>query len=294
MYWKGNEGDIHYMKRLKYDVNEDYFEKIDCPEKAYWLGFLYADGHNTDGPLWRVTLVLQKRDTEHVRRFNTLLYPCGDKKITFRKDGAAIATIYSKKLCLDLAKLNVVNRKSLTITFPETSMVANDLLVYFIQGLFDGDGSVSITTKTKTPCACLDFSGSILLIRKLNKILKYLTGIKFGYKERTYTNTIAVSYIKGNDVVLKFMDWLYADPTLVLPRKYQKYLDIKTIKQNTIDKKSSKYRGVYMKRGYPHAQIQIGKTVFRLGRFRTELDAAVAYNMKAIELFRKHAKLNDL
>lgn len=28
----------------KYVYNKDYFEKINTSEKAYWLGFLYADG----------------------------------------------------------------------------------------------------------------------------------------------------------------------------------------------------------------------------------------------------------
>ena len=28
----------------KYYYNKDFFEKIDTEEKAYWLGFLYADG----------------------------------------------------------------------------------------------------------------------------------------------------------------------------------------------------------------------------------------------------------
>lgn len=30
----------------KYDINQYYFDKIDCEEKAYFLGFLYADGCN--------------------------------------------------------------------------------------------------------------------------------------------------------------------------------------------------------------------------------------------------------
>lgn len=33
------------MKRI-YKVNENYFENIDTPEKAYILGFFYADGYN--------------------------------------------------------------------------------------------------------------------------------------------------------------------------------------------------------------------------------------------------------
>lgn len=33
-------------------VNEDFFEKIDTPEKAYILGFIYADGYLTNGFFW--------------------------------------------------------------------------------------------------------------------------------------------------------------------------------------------------------------------------------------------------
>jgi hypothetical protein len=29
----------------KHNCNEDYFEKIDSCEKAYWLGLLFADGY---------------------------------------------------------------------------------------------------------------------------------------------------------------------------------------------------------------------------------------------------------
>ena len=29
----------------KYYFNNEYFDRIDTEEKAYWLGFLYADGY---------------------------------------------------------------------------------------------------------------------------------------------------------------------------------------------------------------------------------------------------------
>ena len=32
------------LKKDKYTYNHDYFENIDSPQKAYWLGFIYADG----------------------------------------------------------------------------------------------------------------------------------------------------------------------------------------------------------------------------------------------------------
>lgn len=38
------------MIMKKYNYNENYFEKIDSPEKAYCLGFWYADGNVTIKP----------------------------------------------------------------------------------------------------------------------------------------------------------------------------------------------------------------------------------------------------
>jgi hypothetical protein len=281
------------MMNVKYNVNDTYFEKIDTAEKAYWLGFLYADGHNTESPHWRVSFILKKQDALHVEKFNKIFYPTGDKKITFRKaDGAASSVIHSKKICEDLIRLNVVNRKSLIIKFPNLNIVPKEFILYFIQGLFDGDGSVSIFTKTKPACACLDFSGSIPLIKKLKDIIKEITNIDFGYKERKFVNTIAVTYIKGNDKVLKFLNWLYSDPQFVLPRKYNKYQEIKKIKEIIISNKSSKYRGVYYRRNAPHASIEKNNKRYYLGRFLTERDAAEAYNAKAIELFGPNTKLN--
>ena len=32
------------MSNRKYKLNDDFFEKIDCEEKAYFLGLIYSDG----------------------------------------------------------------------------------------------------------------------------------------------------------------------------------------------------------------------------------------------------------
>lgn len=278
------------MSYRKYIVNETFFEKINTPEKAYWLGFLYADGHNTEGKLWRVTLALQNRDTNHVIKFRDIMYPNKDRNIYHRpNDMAAAITITSKKISQDLIKLGLVNRKSLIIDFPTENIVPKYLQLYFIQGVFDGDGSISLTKHTKTPCACLDFCGSFKLISKLKNIIYNLTGITFGFKQR---KNIYVTYIKGNDIVLKFLNWLYADSIFILERKYNKYLEVQQIKNGIIQKKSSRFHGVYLKRGHPYGRIESGGIIYHLGRFQTEIDAAKAYNKKAIKLFGGNAKLN--
>ena len=45
----------------------------------------------------------------------------------------------SDKLVSDIEKLGVVERKTLTLTFPN---LREDLIPHFIRGYFDGDGSV--------------------------------------------------------------------------------------------------------------------------------------------------------
>ena len=59
----------------KYYYNKDFFNKIDTEEKAYWLGFLYADGCIvTRSKCKKVTpmsleLVLSSIDINHLYKF---------------------------------------------------------------------------------------------------------------------------------------------------------------------------------------------------------------------------------
>src|SRR5260221_4858496 len=52
------------LKRVKFD--ETVFDNIDTSQKAYWLGFLYADGTNGGK---RVSLSLKSADIDHIKKF---------------------------------------------------------------------------------------------------------------------------------------------------------------------------------------------------------------------------------
>ncbi len=69
-----------------------------------------------------------------------------------------------------------------------------------------------------------------------------------------------------------------------------------TIKQNRRNKKASgrsRYIGVSInKRGYITSRIEKDNIHFYLGSFKTEEDAAMVYNKKAIELFGEFANIN--
>lgn len=48
----------------RFNVNHDYFEKIDSEEKAYWLGFIAADGYVNKANCVGVTLA--SKDHAHL------------------------------------------------------------------------------------------------------------------------------------------------------------------------------------------------------------------------------------
>lgn len=59
----------------KHNYNEDVFEAIDNEEKAYWLGFLYADGCVTTLGTKSVKISLQARDEDHLVKFRDFICP---------------------------------------------------------------------------------------------------------------------------------------------------------------------------------------------------------------------------
>lgn len=58
-------------------------------------------------------------------------------------------------------------------------------------------------------------------------------------------------------------------------------------------KYTSKYKGVYWNRGWV-SQIRVNYKAKYLGTFKSEEDAALAYNKAAVKYFGEFAKLNEL
>ena len=54
-------------RKNEYVFNEDFFETIDSEEKAYWLGFIYADGYITGDD--RCGIALKNIDNIHLEKF---------------------------------------------------------------------------------------------------------------------------------------------------------------------------------------------------------------------------------
>ena len=197
------------------------FEKIDSEEKAYWLGFLYADGciHSGEGD-FRIELGLAKQDYHHLEKFKRFIGK--GNKISFRTSSNSYRFNFrDKKVHQDLISLGCVPKKSLILTFPTKEQVSDTFLKPFLRGYFDGDGSFWWKNKS--------FGLNILSSKAFLEGLcerylpfKNLKIYPIHYERPDKGQRIQVS---SAELVQFFLNDIYADATIFLDRKYQEYLD---------------------------------------------------------------------
>lgn len=120
--------------------DEFIFSSIDSEEKAYWLGFLYADGYVSYSGN-RIELALQKRDLEHIKKFKQFI-GCSNNIVFNKKTNSYKISFRSQQIKQDLINLGCVPRKSLILKFPSQEQVPKDLCKHFVRGYIDGDGYI--------------------------------------------------------------------------------------------------------------------------------------------------------
>lgn len=170
----------------KYYVNDSYFKIIDTEDKAYWLGFLYADGYinDTKGCSY-LELGLSSVDRNHVILFSKYIksnHPIKDRTIKYlKKDGTnCLSThikIYNTKIVNDLIKLGCTNKKSWSITYPKFLDI--EMEPHFIRGYFDGDGSIR---KRGVNQYEVNIAGNI----------NFINGLKIALEERSINSYILI------------------------------------------------------------------------------------------------------
>ena len=224
----------------KYPINEDFFDKIDTEGKAYFLGFLYADGCNQMKNFWSVVISLEIGDQEILQKFSSMIYKEEQHakeqvRIYNRKhEGKGITAslcINSKHICQQVAKLGCVSNKTFSLTYPE--WMPEHLQRHFIRGYFDGDGSLNNEQEKASGC-------TIVSTLKFLEHIKYLSNIDSGiYKDnpKNDTNTYVLRY-SGNRNQLLFLHWIYSGATIYLQRKYDAYLRFLE-KMRAIDEKTA-------------------------------------------------------
>lgn len=214
---------------IKYlDINHHFFEQINTEEKAYCLGFFYADG-NISRNFTSLSLKLHKQDIEILQKIKNLLSFSAPIKII--KEKYCYFRINRKKICQQLAQLGCIPNKSLLLKFPAAKQVPEHFISHFLRGYSDGDGSI---TSHQLKSGRNNFAWTIVstkdFCQQLSQILKEKLNVNCHIKttDRSGKNTITQTLSVGGSLQLKkVLDWLYQSSSIHMERKYQKYLDFK-------------------------------------------------------------------
>ena len=137
---------INYQNRCR--IDENVFDTIDTEEKAYWLGFIYADG-NISSTGHRFEINLSIKDLNHMLKLKSFL----------KGDDLEIRIDTNKGEQYPMCRLSVRNKhlwealnnagcspcKSLTLQWPNDNLFTDKSLIrHFIRGYWDGDGIIGL------------------------------------------------------------------------------------------------------------------------------------------------------
>lgn len=212
-----------------------YFENIDTSEKAYWLGFLYADGwvvYNDKRKNYEVGIELQRNDKYMLERLNNTLGGAFtikdiDKEHVFVVQSycdvyTSVLRMYSKSMAMDLISHGVVPNKTYKKEYP---VVSDDLFADFFRGYFDGNGCIYDYVRKTTGRSYVQLnittpndSFALYCHDKLQELYDIETGL---YHEQEFKNRVVITQMPK---IAKLCEIMYANPTAPkLLRKYDIY-----------------------------------------------------------------------
>lgn len=212
---------------IQHSGNYDFFAQIDNEAKAYFLGFLYADGSITHNSM---KLTLHKKDLHILNDFKKAI---NSSHQLINDRGYIRFSIGNKKLYQDLLKQGCGHKKSLILKFPTLNQVPEYLLNHFVRGFFDGDGCITYGIKTKYKY--VHWKVSFISTIPFNKILRKILGNKADKSISNLTlsqekDNIKMCYLDISGICKEKLQsiyaYLYKDAHFFLKRKHNKFQEI--------------------------------------------------------------------
>lgn len=225
-YLKKEGIDTSYDTR-KYSYNERFFQTIDTEQKAYWLGFIAADGSIiNNGSVLQITLQLS--DKEHLERFikdidgDSEMVKERSQKANGKEYPAARVNVCSKILCNDLFNKGITPRKGFVLDFPDLN---KEMLKHYLRGYFDGDGSISTNGKYRKGDP--KYAINIIATEKfLEEFIVHMFDYGITRVKLQSKGPMKVWNKCGINQILSVFHYLYDNSNVYLERKYQYFISI--------------------------------------------------------------------
>lgn len=264
--------------------NLDFFHNINIKEKAYWLGFIYADGCIVNNS-YKFTIDLKKNDENHLLKLSKIF----NKELSYPKNRSTTVrlTISKKQLYIDLVNCGIKTNKSYSHNTDVLDFIPSNLINHFVRGVFDGDGHIgSKKNKNELHFNILGIEEFIIKLQSL--MLSNIQDLSSG-KIYLDKSIFRLEYNGRNDIMLLF-NWLYKDSdyNILLERKYIKF---KEIINNIIPKDRLKppYKGVVKNYNKWKAQIGHNHSHKYIKSCDSEFEAAQWYDLEKVRLCGKEA-----
>jgi intein/homing endonuclease len=199
-------------------LNENFFEVIDTQEKAYWLGFIAADGCvYYDGNSRHLSINQSIKDKDHLEKLRKTI---GYEKELYHHIGGIAHTemvrlrIASKKLYYDLISHGVVPRKTFILKSPIN--ISDEMIRHWIRGYFDGDGCINIRQ---------DGRNERVTILGTEDVMMFIDSqFDFGGIIKPRKN-IYLYHLNKRKHIDNFRDFIYSDSVVALERKQEKFFN---------------------------------------------------------------------
>jgi len=201
---------------IKHNIDKTYFEKVDTEHKAYFLGYLYADGYVCDK---LIQLQLHNKDIEILEYLNKELSPNTNMVLPIKNNGVRV-NICSVKLSKDIQNLGCVKNKTFRLNFPT---IEENFISHFIRGCFDGDGCITFN-KNSSEFSLLGTESFCISCKEI--FLKYIDNtITISISLHGKNKNIHRLRVCNQSSIIKILDWLYEDSHISLSRKLNKFKD---------------------------------------------------------------------
>jgi intein-encoded DNA endonuclease-like protein len=230
---KNNGIDTH--RKNRYTLNETYFHEINTEEKAYWLGFLYADGYVGNEKFNNIIFSQKKSDANTVIQFAKDIDYSGKLREANPGDQSfensqpqIVCNFSSKQMATDLRELKMYPNKSLTMS--DMPLIDEKLIRHFCRGYFDGDGSIyehvrSYYKNHVYKQYVVSIIGTIPFLTKMQKAFPVKSVL-----HDSHTPEMKYLQVVKNESIVSLYYYFYKDATRFLQRK--KDIFIKAIGYN--------------------------------------------------------------
>lgn len=197
----------------KYHYDEHIFDVIDTAEKAYWIGFITADGYINEKRQW-LSIKLQGSDIEHLYKFADFVGCSRDAvKVEYHNTtGKPLCCIklYNPHIVESLVQKGLRQNKSDNEHVVE---VPYKFIKDYIRGIIDGDGCIQEKQ--------IDISNSEEVLSFIQNYLHETCNTHIG-KMYSVDNRHRIYFYRNRVIMLMH---LYYDNCICLDRKYNYILE---------------------------------------------------------------------